>query len=203
MKAKRNILLMFIASMTIVSFAAAPIVHADAWDDFLQKNCPVTNPGEAANCKNDYTNQLKESCGKPVDIKKYRDCRQKFIADVEQKRKDESGVVETPEPRQFDEEATTGGCKWLEDHGGTSIIPCEGDGVISLVLYFVNFLAVGVGIAVVGGIAWGGFTYTQANGNSSKAQEGITAITNSVIGLVLFIVMYALLNFFIPGGIFN
>lgn len=58
-----------------------------------------------------------------------------------------------------------------------------------------------VGVAVVGGIAWGGMLYTTSNGNSAKAQQGITTIVNAIIGLFLFIFLFALTNFLVPGGI--
>lgn len=89
----------------------------------------------------------------------------------------------------------------------TAIIGCSGSGnggiVMALLVKIINFLAVGVGIAVVGGIVWGGITYIRSNGNASIAQQGITIIVNSVIGLLLFIFMYAIVNFLVPGGLFT
>lgn len=88
----------------------------------------------------------------------------------------------------------------------TSLIDCDTNGgnpVISLVLQVINFLAVGVGIAVVGGIIWGGLLYASSNGDSSKAKQGITTIVNAVIGLLFFMFMYALINFIVPGGLFT
>lgn len=88
----------------------------------------------------------------------------------------------------------------------TSVIKCDdtgGNSVVSAVLQLVNFLAVGVGIAVVGGIVWGGMLYASSNGDSSKAKQGITTIVNAVLGLLLFIFMYALINFIVPGGLFT
>lgn len=87
----------------------------------------------------------------------------------------------------------------------TSLVNCDTNGgnpVISLVLQIINFLAVGVGIAVVGGIIWGGLLYASSNGDSSKAKQGITTIVNAVIGLLFFMFMYALINFIVPGGLF-
>ena len=75
--------------------------------------------------------------------------------------------------------------------------------VTSLLLTIINFLAIGVGIAVVGGIVFGALRYTSAYGNAAQAQQGITVIVNAVIGLVLFILMYAILNFLVPGGVFT
>lgn len=78
----------------------------------------------------------------------------------------------------------------------------KGAGAIeSIMLMVINFAAVGVGIAVVGGIVYGGIRYTTANGNASSAQQGIMIIVNAVIGLVLFIMMYAIINFLVPGGV--
>ncbi len=88
----------------------------------------------------------------------------------------------------------------------TSVIQCSGGGdnpVVNALLEILNFVALGVGILVVGGIAGGGLTYARANGNSSTAQQGITIIVNSVIGLVLFFFMYVLVNWLVPGGLFG
>ena len=88
----------------------------------------------------------------------------------------------------------------------TSIIECNikgGNPVTSIILQIVNFLAVGVGIAVVGGIIWGGMLYASSNGDAGKTKQGITIIVNAVVGLLLFIFMYALLNFIVPGGVFS
>ena len=67
----------------------------------------------------------------------------------------------------------------------------------------INFLAVGVGIAVVGGIIWGGMIYASSNGDSAKTKHAITIIVNAVVGLLLFIFMYAFINFLVPGGLFT
>jgi len=73
---------------------------------------------------------------------------------------------------------------------------------IALLAIF-NFLAIGVGVVVVGGITFGAIRYITSNGNSQQAQQGVMVIVNSVIGLLLFIFMYALLNFLVPGGLFR
>lgn len=77
------------------------------------------------------------------------------------------------------------------------------DSISQLMLYAINFLAVGVGIAVVGGIAWGGWIYASANGDAGKAKEGRMIVINAVIGLVLFMTLWAAVNFLVPGGLFG
>jgi hypothetical protein len=99
------------------------------------------------------------------------------------------------------DDGTTAGCGELK----TSIISCStgGDPLIGMLLQVINFLAVGVGIAVVGGIIWGGLIYASSNGDSGKTKQAVTIIVNAVVGLLLFIFMYAFVNFLVPGGVFT
>jgi hypothetical protein len=62
-------------------------------------------------------------------------------------------------------------------------------------------MSMGVGIAVVIGIVLGGITYAMSDGDAGKAKEGQEIIVNAVIGLFLFIFLYAAANFLIPGGL--
>lgn len=93
------------------------------------------------------------------------------------------------------------------DCGGvhTVVISCKNSGnksaIIDLLVTIVNFLAVGVGIAVVAGIVYGGFLYASADTNADQAKRGIGHVRNAVIGLVIFIFMYAIINYLIPGGL--
>lgn len=74
-------------------------------------------------------------------------------------------------------------------------------GIRCLAVEILKFLSVGVGLAVVGGVAAGGIVYATAQGSPGKTQTGIKIITNSVIALVLYLLMFAILQFLIPGGI--
>lgn len=74
--------------------------------------------------------------------------------------------------------------------------------ITQVLLAFVGFLAGGVVIAVTGGFVWGGFLYMTARGNSAQTEKAISVITHAALGLVLFIFMFAILNFIIPGGVF-
>lgn len=74
---------------------------------------------------------------------------------------------------------------------------------MGIIIQLINFLAVGVGIAVVGGIIWGGMLYASSNGDPSKTKQGVTVIINAVVGLLLFMFMYAIINYLVPGGVFN
>lgn len=79
----------------------------------------------------------------------------------------------------------------------------ENNPIYFLLLYAVNFLAAGVGIAAVGFIVWGSIMYAGSDGSPETAKKGISYITNAVIGLILFLAMYALINYLVPGGLLN
>lgn len=64
-----------------------------------------------------------------------------------------------------------------------------------------RFLATGVGIAITISIVIGGIQYMSSRGNPQATQAAISRITNAVIALVLFILMAAILNFLVPGGL--
>lgn len=98
--------------------------------------------------------------------------------------------------------AADDGCAGIQ----TTVIKCKtdnGNPVIGVLLQIINFMAVGVGIAVVGGIIWGGLIYASSNGDSGKVKEAKTIIVNAIIGLLLFFFMYAIINFLVPGGVFS
>lgn len=73
--------------------------------------------------------------------------------------------------------------------------------IVVWLVTILKFLAGGVGIAVVGGIVWGGILRLTAQDNAAQAQKSTTVIVNSVIALIMFILMFAILNYIIPGGI--
>jgi len=95
----------------------------------------------------------------------------------------------------------------------TSIIGCEqtgGDnkdvknsGLWGLLIIVINILTAGVGVLALGGIIYGAVLYTSAGGSTEQVKKAYTVFTNVVIGVVAFAGMWALLNFLIPGGVFN
>jgi hypothetical protein len=74
--------------------------------------------------------------------------------------------------------------------------------VWKLLVLVLNILTGGVGILAVGGIAYGAILYTSAGDKAEQTKKAIGIITNVVIGIVAYGLMYLVLNFLIPGGIF-
>ena len=65
----------------------------------------------------------------------------------------------------------------------------------------IKFLTVGVGLAATGGVVYGGFLYLTARGNAGRTQQGVTTIVNALIGIVLYALAFAIINFLVPGGV--
>lgn len=79
----------------------------------------------------------------------------------------------------------------------------EDTGVWGILLLAINILTAGIGIAAVGGIVYGAILYTSAGGSQEQTKKAMGIITNVVIGVIAYALMYAGLNFLIPGGIFR
>ena len=77
------------------------------------------------------------------------------------------------------------------------------DTILSLLINIFNWLAIGVTIAVIGGIIYGGFMYATSAGDTSKTKNAVGIIRNAIIALILYFAMWSVLNWLIPGGLFN
>ena len=95
----------------------------------------------------------------------------------------------------FDCDGTPTFFNWNCNPGEEQITP--------LFLTIFNFLAVGVSLAVVGGIIYGAITYMTAGGSPDRSKKGMEIIRNAVIALILYFAMFALLNYLVPGGLFS
>ena len=73
-------------------------------------------------------------------------------------------------------------------------------GILKLVL---NILLAGVGVLALAGIVYGAILYTTAGGSAEQVKKAMGIFTNVVIGVVAFAGMWVLLQFLIPGGVFN
>lgn len=79
----------------------------------------------------------------------------------------------------------------------------QNTGLWSILLTAINILTAGVGVLALAGIVYGSILYTSAGGSAEQIKKAKTVFTNVVIGVIAFGGMYALLNFIVPGGVFN
>jgi hypothetical protein len=104
-------------------------------------------------------------------------------------------------------QATAGKC----GEAKTAIISCNaGSGksakdsaIWQVLLVILNILTAGIGILGVGGIVYGSILYASASDKAEQTKKAIEIITNVVIGIVAYGLMYLVLNFLIPGGVFT
>ncbi|HEX7484235.1 MAG TPA: hypothetical protein VF281_03720 [Candidatus Saccharimonadales bacterium] len=85
--------------------------------------------------------------------------------------------------------------------GGGSSDDVKSSGVWQLLKMTLNILTAVVGVAAVGGIAYGAALYASAADSPDRAKKGMEFIKNVVIGLVAYGLMYVILNFLVPGGV--
>ena len=94
----------------------------------------------------------------------------------------------------------------------TAIISCSGvnnnDGadIQETALWYVITLGIKilvclVGVAALAGVVYGAVLYTTAGNSVEQVKKAKGVFTNIALGVVAFALMYALLNFLIPGGI--
>ncbi len=72
-----------------------------------------------------------------------------------------------------------------------------------LVFALIRFFSVGVGIAVTLSLIIAGIQYTTAEGNPESSQKAKLRAQQALIGLAIYIFSWSLLQFLIPGGLFN
>lgn len=78
----------------------------------------------------------------------------------------------------------------------------ENSGLWGILTVILNIMLAGVGILAVGGIVYGSILYASAQDNQSQVKQAMDIFKNVTIGLVAFALMYAVIEFIIPGGVF-
>jgi hypothetical protein len=77
------------------------------------------------------------------------------------------------------------------------------NGLWGLLLMAINILTGLIVVAAIGGLVYAGILYTSSGGNADQTKKAMEFIRNVIIGIVAYAVMFAVLNFIIPGGLFN
>jgi hypothetical protein len=89
-------------------------------------------------------------------------------------------------------------CTNVDEEGGV-----KQTGLWSILMLVIQILTAGVGVIALAGIVYGSVLYTSAGGSQEQVKKAMTIFTNVVIGVIAYAGMWALLNFLIPGGVFN
>lgn len=93
----------------------------------------------------------------------------------------------------------------------TAIINCtensqgggaENTGIWFVLKFTIQLLTGLVAVAALGGLVYGAMLYTSAGPNVEQVKKARGIFTNVVIGIIAYALMFAFLNFLIPGGVF-
>jgi hypothetical protein len=75
----------------------------------------------------------------------------------------------------------------------------KGSSVKEILLLVIDIMTIGIGILGVIGITVVGIQYLTAGGDPGKVQKSKQRMLEIVIGLVIYVVIYALLKWLLPG----
>lgn len=78
----------------------------------------------------------------------------------------------------------------------------EGGGIWGILDMIITIMSAGVLIAAVGGLLYGAILWTTAADDAGKIKKAKEVMFNVVLGVVAFVLMYAFLQYLIPGGVF-
>ena len=80
---------------------------------------------------------------------------------------------------------------------------CDGAAIYSLLAAIIRVLTGAIGIVAIIGLLVFGISYLKSGGDPAKAKKARTRLVNLGIGVVLYIVAFAITEFLLPGGIVN
>jgi hypothetical protein len=76
-------------------------------------------------------------------------------------------------------------------------------GVWGILLLIINILTAGVGVVAVGGVVYAAILYATSRGSVEQTKKSIEIMQNVTIGIMAYVLMFAFLNYIIPGGLFQ
>ena len=79
----------------------------------------------------------------------------------------------------------------------------EGEAVFALLKFVFDICVILVGIVAMCMFVWAGILYASGDANSNRVAQAKTIMTNTIVGIIAFGLMYLGLNWLIPGGVFN
>ena len=75
-------------------------------------------------------------------------------------------------------------------------------GIVQLLDTVFNLVSGAISLAIIGNIIYAGIQYSIAQGDPSKASKSKDRIRNAVIAFLMYISLYAFIQWLIPGGVF-
>ncbi len=79
----------------------------------------------------------------------------------------------------------------------------DGEGIFDILNIVLTVMTFGVGILATIGIVLSGYQYITAKDDASKVQKAKDRLLQIVIGLAVYALMWGVLQFLLPGGLFG
>jgi len=158
----------------------------DKNDNEGSDKCKMTNNPDS--CNQDY--QMCETLYKD-DNKAVKDCQQDTLLRYGVM-KDQCGKGEDAIRTRFDF-----GCV------GNRLPNKFSSPIYDLAFALIRFLSIGVGIVVVVMIILAGIQYTTSEGNPEATMQAKSKIQSAIIALIIYIFSFAIIQWLVPGGVFN
>lgn len=75
--------------------------------------------------------------------------------------------------------------------------------ILDLTYAAIRFLSIGVGIIIAISVIMSGIQYSMSEGNAEVTQKAKSRIRSAIMGLVIYIFTFSMVQFLVPGGIFK
>ena len=79
----------------------------------------------------------------------------------------------------------------------------ENSSIWKTITMVLQILTAGIGIVATCALGYFAFLYATAGDNASQTKEAKEKIRNTIVGIVLYGLMYILIEFLVPGGVFS
>jgi len=76
-------------------------------------------------------------------------------------------------------------------------------GVFQVLIWVMRIMTGAVGLAAVGALTFAAVLYSSAGGKNEQVVKAKTIITDTSIGIIVYGLMFFILNWLIPGGVFG
>lgn len=199
--------LFMLINIAVVSAVNTGVGYADRAQDFCNETVPQTNSSTAGDnvaCVNAAreaerrctASQGTGSSGLQCIENYYAGLRGVSSGDNSGDNNDPAGGGTDP---GFNEESSVIGA----DQGDCNETPMnrQNCGIVNLLVILINFLSAVAGVALVASLMLSGYLYMTARDNPGQIEKAKSRIVQTLIALTVFIFMYALLNFLVPGGV--
>lgn len=135
------------------------------------------------------TKEIVEECG--VDGQQDQSC----VSDIKQQFLHDQNDEWADEPNTAASSSSSGAINTNDDDSRSAFI--------DRVSTYIRWITVGIGVMAVFGLVISGIQYAAAQENPQSVAAAKSRINNIIIGILIYLTMFALLQWLIPGGVFG